>query len=46
MSNGRFCNWCYPIPSGNPVDPDGLPSIFGEFSMAFSMSIKLAVSGA
>jgi hypothetical protein len=46
MSNSLFCNCCYPNPSGNPVDPDGHPSIFGGFSMACSMSIKPLVSEA
>ena len=46
MSNSLFCNCCYPNPSGNPVDPDGHPSIFGGFSMACSISIKPLVSEA
>ena len=36
----------YPTPSGNPVDPDGHPSIFDGFSMACSMSIKPVARGA
>ena len=46
MSNGMFCNCCYLNLSGNPVDPDDRLSIFGALSMAFSMSITPAVSGA
>jgi hypothetical protein len=44
--HGMFCTCCYLNPSGSPVDPDDLPSTFGAFSMAFSMSIKPVVSGA
>ena len=45
MSNGMFCNGCYPNPSGSVVDPDVHLSTSDVWSMAFSMSIKRVVNG-